>query len=41
MEGSEEIFGKLMAEPEFRKIAAEHLLRKVYHSINAQPSNIS
>ena len=30
MDGNEEIFGKLMADGEFRKLAVEHLLNKVY-----------
>ena len=30
MEGNEEIFGKLMGDGEFRKIAMEHLLHKIY-----------
>jgi len=30
MEGNEEIFGKLMCEGEFRKLAQEHLLHKIY-----------
>ncbi len=30
MEGNEEIFGKLMADGEFWKLAVEHLLHKVY-----------
>ena len=33
MEGNEEIFGKLMADATFRKVASEHLLHQVYHSI--------
>jgi type I restriction enzyme R subunit len=33
MEGNEEIFSKLMSDCEFRKIASEHLLHKVYHAI--------
>jgi type I restriction enzyme R subunit len=33
MEGNEEIFGKLMSDGEFRKLAVEHLLGKVYQSI--------
>ena len=33
MEGNEEIFGKLMADGEFRKIAVEHLLSKIYHTL--------
>jgi len=33
MEGNEEIFSKLMSDGEFRKIASEHLLHKVYHAI--------
>ena len=34
MEGNEEIFGKLMADGEFRKLAVEHLLSKVYRALN-------
>ena len=34
MEGNEEIFGKLMADGEFRKLAVEHLLTKVYRALN-------
>lgn len=30
MEGNEEIFGKLMGDGEFRRLAVEHLLHKVY-----------
>lgn len=30
MEGEEEIFGELMADGEFRELAVEHLLNKVY-----------
>ncbi len=30
MEGNEEIFGKLMSDKDFRDIAIEHLLDKVY-----------
>ncbi|NWK55656.1 type I restriction endonuclease subunit R [Verrucomicrobiaceae bacterium N1E253] len=33
MEGNEEIFGKLMADGDFREIAVEHLLSKVYGSL--------
>ena len=33
MEGNEEIFGKLMSDGEFRKLASEHLLHKVYKAI--------
>ena len=33
MEGNEEIFGKLMADGEFRKLAVEHLLHKVYGAL--------
>jgi len=35
MEGNEEIFGKLMSDGEFRKLASEHLLHKVYHAIKS------
>jgi len=34
MEGNEKIFSKLMADTDFRRIASEHLLHKVYESIN-------
>jgi len=33
MEGNEEIFGKLMGDGEFRKLAVEHLLHKVYGAL--------
>jgi type I restriction enzyme R subunit len=33
MEGNEAIFGKLMADGEFRKLAMEHLLHKVYEAL--------
>ncbi len=33
MEGNEEIFGKLMSDGEFRKLAVEHLLHKVYGTL--------
>lgn len=35
MEGNEEIFGKLMGDGEFRKLAVEHLLHKVYGALKA------
>jgi len=34
MEGNEDIFGKLMGDGEFRKLAVEHLLSKVYRTLN-------
>lgn len=36
MEGNEEIFGKLMSDGEFRKLAIEHLLHKVYQTLKTQ-----
>ena len=33
MDGNEEIFGKLMSDPEFRKLAVEHLLNRVYGAL--------
>jgi type I restriction enzyme, R subunit len=36
MEGNEDIFGKLMVDGEFRKLAFEHLLDKVYKTLNRQ-----
>ena len=39
MEGNEEIFGKLMSDGEFRKLAMEHMLAKVYGSINRPPQS--
>jgi type I restriction enzyme, R subunit len=35
MEGNEEIFGKLMADGEFRKLALEHMLHKVYQALTS------
>lgn len=40
MEGNEEIFGKLMADGEFRKLAIEHLLDKVYRNLNQSASEV-
>lgn len=34
MEGNEEIFGKIMADGEFRTLAVEHLLSKVYRALS-------
>ena len=34
MEGNEEIFGKLMGDKDFRDLAVEHLLGKVYRELN-------
>jgi type I restriction enzyme R subunit len=36
MEGNEEIFGKLMADGEFRTLALEHLLHKVYRTLKGK-----
>ena len=33
MDGNEEIFGKLMSDAEFRKLAVEHMLHKVYTAL--------
>lgn len=33
MEGNEDIFSKLMSDPEFRTIASEHILHKVYENL--------
>jgi type I restriction enzyme R subunit len=33
MDGNEEIFGKLMSDAEFRKLAVEHMLHKVYSAL--------
>ncbi|NML19150.1 type I restriction endonuclease subunit R [Azohydromonas caseinilytica] len=38
MEGNEEIFGKLMGDSEFRSLALNHLLRKVYDSFRKPKS---
>jgi type I restriction enzyme, R subunit len=38
MEGNEDIFGKLMADGEFRKLAVEHMLHKVYGALH-QPKD--
>jgi type I restriction enzyme, R subunit len=42
MDGNEEIFGKLMADGEFRKLAVEHLLHKVYATLrDAKSESVS
>lgn len=38
MEGNEEIFGKLMADGEFRKLAVEHMLHNVYGALKRSPA---
>lgn len=38
MDGNEEIFGKLMSDGEFRKLAVEHLLHKVYTALQDSKS---
>jgi type I restriction enzyme, R subunit len=39
MDGNEEIFGRLMADGEFRKLAVEHLLEKVYRALKTEVRN--
>jgi len=39
MDGNEEIFGRLMADGEFRKLAVEHLLEKVYRALKTEVCN--
>jgi hypothetical protein len=39
MEGNEKIFGKLMGDGEFRKLAVEHLLHKVYGALRNSRSS--
>jgi type I restriction enzyme, R subunit len=39
MEGNEEIFARLMGDGEFRRLAMEHLLSKVYKAINVAPKD--
>ena len=41
MEGNEEIFGKIMGDGEFRKIAMRHLLHKVYHALRHQKQEVA
>jgi type I restriction enzyme R subunit len=41
MEGNEEIFGKLMADGDFRKLAVEHLLHKVYGALKKTESMVT
>jgi type I restriction enzyme, R subunit len=40
MEGNEEIFGKLMSDSEFRKLAVEHMLHKVYGALQLSKVDI-
>jgi type I restriction enzyme R subunit len=35
MEGNEEIFGKLMSDGEFRKLAVEYMLHRVYNQLKS------
>ena len=37
MEGNEEIFGRIMSDGEFRSLAIEHLLSKVYEALKSEP----
>lgn len=37
MEGNEEIFGKLMADGDFRQIAVQHLMKRVYDALKPRP----
>jgi hypothetical protein len=39
MDGNEEIFGKLMSDAEFRKLAVEHLLKRVYDQLKKPADN--
>lgn len=41
MDGNEEIFNKLMGDVEFRDLASEHLLHKVYHSLKSDVAQTS
>jgi type I restriction enzyme R subunit len=41
MDGNEEIFARLMGDGEFRKLAMEHLLGKVYRAFNRPPRDRS
>jgi type I restriction enzyme R subunit len=36
MDGNEDIFGKLMSDGEFRRLAMEHLLHKVYGALKGR-----
>jgi len=40
MEGNEEIFSRVMSDEEFRKMASEHLLKKVYRTIKNETTEI-
>lgn len=39
MEGNEEIFSKLMGDGEFRKMALEHMLHKVYGALKKEKAD--
>ena len=39
MEGNEDIFGKLMSDGDFRRLALEHLLKRVYHGLKRHARN--
>lgn len=38
MDGNEEIFGRLMADGDFRRLAVEHLLNRVYGELRKRPA---
>ncbi len=40
MEGNEEIFGKIMKDGDFRDMASEHLLRKVYQALKEEKGKV-
>jgi type I restriction enzyme R subunit len=40
MDGNEEIFGKLMSDAEFRKLALEHILHKVYGALKGLKAEV-
>jgi hypothetical protein len=41
MDGNEEIFSRLMSDEEFRKMASEHLLNKVYRQLKTRRQKIN
>ena len=38
MDGNEEIFGRLMGDGEFRRLAVEHLLNRMYRELRKRPN---
>jgi type I restriction enzyme, R subunit len=41
MEGNEEIFDRIMNDPQFRDLASAHLVREVYERLRAEKNDLA